>query len=657
MKPDVGFVACIEGGTLETQALRLFESIRLYTGRFKDSALYALSPRAGHPISMTARRQLEALEVHYIDTLLNTECPEYGSANRVAAAAHIEATHPHELLVILDSDTLFLREPQAFNLPPEVDVAVRPVDMKGISTTGPEDAFDAYWRQLCECCGVDYDALPWRESFLDRYRIKANYNGGLVVARGKLGIMRRWADFFFTSLRQGVRPHTHSQTFRAGAGWVEPAAGNLWGSNQAALALAIWGATRQVQELPPTYNYPLHMHAQVDPTLTQTVFPQLVHVHYHWLLAEDAQPDNPLFLPSGPLSTRQRNWLRPPAPKGQGIICVLGMHRSGTSLTARLINLLGVNLGTPDKLMRPDETNVAGFWEHTDIVKINEQILACLGGDWDNPPPFWPGWEGDSRLADLRYQAQAVLERFADVELWGWKDPRTCLTLPFWQTLINRPISYLICLRSPVAVAASLEQRNGFAFEKSVRLWATYTQAAIQHTAARPRHFIFYEDFFSDEQRALQSLAQFLGNPKLAEPAKTRVAIRRFINADLQHHPASAITTITDPQLGFPAKTLYTALHLAFSSSSQDQAATQAITTGVAQHVSNFQNDLDHLLSQADQLEKRAVEWEKRALEREAHIQLIYKSTSWQMTRPLRFLGDALRRLTRPSDNSPHDPS
>src|SRR5881227_86992 len=133
-KPDVGFIACIEGGVLEAQALLLFDSIRRYAGRFRDCSLYALSPRAGHAISTDARRRLDELGAVYVDTVLNTECPEYGSANRVAAAAHIEDTRPHEILVVLDSDTLFLREPSEFILPPEVDVAVRPVDLKGMST-------------------------------------------------------------------------------------------------------------------------------------------------------------------------------------------------------------------------------------------------------------------------------------------------------------------------------------------------------------------------------------------------------------------------------------------------------------------------------------------------------------------------------------------
>src|SRR5687767_11030605 len=88
--PDVGFVACIEGGVLEAQALLLFESIRLYGGRFAGCAAYAFSPRPGHAVSTEARRRLDELGVHYSDEVLNTQCTEYGSVNRIVAAAHVE---------------------------------------------------------------------------------------------------------------------------------------------------------------------------------------------------------------------------------------------------------------------------------------------------------------------------------------------------------------------------------------------------------------------------------------------------------------------------------------------------------------------------------------------------------------------------------------
>jgi hypothetical protein len=212
--------------------------------------------------------------------------------------------------VVLDSDTIFLREPAEFLLPPDIDVAVRPEDLKGMSTTGPSDPCDQYWQDLCRCCGVDYHQIPWKESFVDHERVKADYNGGLVVVRSELGILRRWADFFFRSIRKGLKPHTNKNPFRTGTGWIKPAAANLWGSNQAALSLAIWSSSRRVHELPPTYNYPLHLHDHIDAKLVYQVFPQLVHVHYHWLLAPDARPSNPLFRRRGPLSRAQKAWLR-----------------------------------------------------------------------------------------------------------------------------------------------------------------------------------------------------------------------------------------------------------------------------------------------------------------------------------------------------------
>lgn len=309
-KPDVGFVACIESGVLEKQACLLFESIRIYAGRFRDCSIYALSPRRGHAISEHARRRLDELGVHYIDEILNTACLEYGPANRVAAGAYIEETRRHEILAVLDSDTLFLREPDALLLPPDVDASARPVDLKGMCTSGPTDPFDTYWHDLCRCGGVEYGAIPWSESFVDQQRIKADYNTGLIVVRAELGILRQCASIFFESIRQGLRPwpHTETRRFRSGANWIEPHESTYWGSSQAAMALAIWNSTRRVRELEPTYNYPLHLHEQIDPAIRHEVFPRLVHVHYHWLLQDDFR-SNPLFFQPSPLLPTQRDWL------------------------------------------------------------------------------------------------------------------------------------------------------------------------------------------------------------------------------------------------------------------------------------------------------------------------------------------------------------
>ncbi|MEX0585828.1 MAG: hypothetical protein WD176_04250, partial [Pirellulales bacterium] len=75
------------------------------------------------------------------------------------------------------------------------------------------------------------------------------------------------------------------------------------------------------------------------------------------------------------------------------IICVLGMHRSGTSLVTRLLNLLGVDLGVSAALRPADRFNPTGYWEHQAFIDINDELLRRLGGSWRQIPRLLsPGW-------------------------------------------------------------------------------------------------------------------------------------------------------------------------------------------------------------------------------------------------------------------------
>lgn len=306
-KPSIAFVACTENGLLAAQAQLLFESLRRFGGRFKDSPCYALSPRAGHTLGPRATKALEALEVAYIDEVINTDCAPYGSANRVAAAGYVEARTDCELVVVLDSDTLILREPSHLVLSHDLDVAARPVDVKGMCTSGADDPNDRYWRALCAAAQVPYDAIPTLQTTVDRVTVKASYNAGLVVARRSAGIMQRWGELFFRSIRMGLSPRKKGLTLRSGMGMVAPEAGQLWGSNQAALSLAMWSTTRAVGLLPPTYNFPLHLDVPSD--LWDAVFDRLVHAHYHWLCEPNELQNNPLLVDPQVLSAEQRAWL------------------------------------------------------------------------------------------------------------------------------------------------------------------------------------------------------------------------------------------------------------------------------------------------------------------------------------------------------------
>lgn len=248
------------------------------------------------------------------------------------------------------------------------------------------------------------------------------------------------------------------------------------------------------------------------------------------------------------------------------ITCVLGTHRSGTSLATRIVNLLGVDLGPEDHMVRAAPDNPRGFWEHRGIVKLNEEILEQLGGSTARPPAFPPGWETASDLEHLRDRAQRIIqEEFAGKASWGWKDPRSCLTLPFWQRLLP-PMRYVICLRNPLDVERSLRRRDGLTAERGFYLWVTHTQMALQHTRGQPRILVLYERLVDDWRRELQRVAAFLGAAEHAERPEVQAAVRDFVDPNLRHHrtPRTATPENGDSEASIRARdrvhSIYTTL-------------------------------------------------------------------------------------------------
>jgi|SRR5579862_1171089 len=241
------------------------------------------------------------------------------------------------------------------------------------------------------------------------------------------------------------------------------------------------------------------------------------------------------------------------------IICTLGAHRSGTSLASRLLNLLGVYLGPDERVRTARDDNPEGFWEYRPIVDLNDEILDRFGGNWSAPPAFPDGWVRDRRLDDVRARAaQLIDEDFAARPVWGWKDPRTSVTLPFWQDVAG-PMRYVMCVRSPLAVAASLARRDEMTRDVAVRLWLTYMQAALAHTAGSPRLLVFYDDVLRDWPHELQRMASFAGCPDRSDDPLCREAVAGFVRREMCHHPGSTAEVAADTDLPFPAKALYLA--------------------------------------------------------------------------------------------------
>jgi len=161
--------------------------------------------------------------------------------------------------------------------------------------TTPNGSIRRLLARSLRCCGVDYAQF--------RDRIFADRRGqGLLhadkVVRGKLGIMQRWADFFFASVRQQLVPFPEDRRIRSGAGCARPRRRQTWGSDQQCLSLA----TGAVLDRSRSWNQPTITIGLANSNRTRargTGFFRFSACSYHFMLHEDSVSKNPLFDESG----------------------------------------------------------------------------------------------------------------------------------------------------------------------------------------------------------------------------------------------------------------------------------------------------------------------------------------------------------------------
>jgi len=231
-------------------------------------------------------------------------------------------------------------------------------------------------------------------------------------------------------------------------------------------------------------------------------------------------------------------------------IIIIGMHRSGTSMIARMLEESGLFLGK-----KKDIHHEAFFFIH-----YNNWLLNQSGGAWDHPAPInylFENKQARTKVVDyirylmetphvasflgwgkyLRYRTPLNLEI-----PWGWKDPRNTYTLPLWLDIFpNARVIHIY--RHGIDVASSLKvrqetflnskkilyspykviywlrpKRGGFtdslrcaSYKDAFSLWEEYIEQARVHVRDLKDQAIEikYEDFLLEPNKKLRSLANF----------------------------------------------------------------------------------------------------------------------------------------------------
>jgi Polysaccharide pyruvyl transferase/Sulfotransferase family len=217
-------------------------------------------------------------------------------------------------------------------------------------------------------------------------------------------------------------------------------------------------------------------------------------------------------------------------------IIILGMHRSGTSSIAGMFKQMGAAFGSEDLGFPLHPTNPKGFFERMDVVRLNDTVLGSAGANWIMTESF--PYDHDINVNVLPYyeQARTIIRDLNTEQDWFIKDPRMCLTLPFWRPLLQSPI-YIIVNRNPLSVARSLLRRGDCSISEGMALWERYTRNMLAYTRGHKRLLVQFESMMTNPEGEYRRLMDWIGQQSTHNlRALSAIDLQSWFQHDLVHH-------------------------------------------------------------------------------------------------------------------------
>lgn len=199
---------------------------------------------------------------------------------------------------------------------------------------------------------------------------------------------------------------------------------------------------------------------------------------------------------------------------------IIGMHRSGTSLLAKVLERSGIFMG----VMKDHNFEAMHF------LSLNQQSMWAAGYEWHHPgAPTKEYWKTMPAQVLYREHFKLIGRKAYWLNLlknpaWGFKDPRTTFTLKMWLSLY--PEAKVIHLyRNCDEVIASLQTRNkrtGEVYFEALEnsdfcrdLCLKYQKQARSYAAELGNNYleINYHDLITSDEKSLEKLSDFCAKP------------------------------------------------------------------------------------------------------------------------------------------------
>ncbi len=260
---QITFVCCVESGSLETQTVRMIESLRRWGGKFANAPIFAVTPRFGPPLAKKTHQIFDKFQVEYLWFQEKSKYSWNKFLNKPSAVVAVEKLATSESIGWLDSDLLIVDEPDQLTLNQGESFLACAPD-KNIGTTGPQDPYEPYWQEVCKCVGIDIEEFPWIKTEHEGARIRMYWNSGIFVYRRSTN----FADHYLQTFIQLCDSHLTAQN------------AGFFFNDQVALASSIVKIGIPWRALPYSHNFGLGNNALKDGYNKEQLKAAKI-IHYH----------------------------------------------------------------------------------------------------------------------------------------------------------------------------------------------------------------------------------------------------------------------------------------------------------------------------------------------------------------------------------------
>lgn len=238
----------------ETNAVLLAASIRDHAGSLAQVPIWFFMPKYGEQLTTATRNKLDSLNVRLVPLEFDKEVLRFPLAHYplIAAAAESLVKGTANLLIWLGTNTIVLQEPSAFVLSNDKSLGYRPVHHTNVGS--PYDTpLDPFWTLVYQWCSVPEDHIFPMKTHVEGAIIRPYFNAGCLITRPERELFKTWRNTFFAIYRE-----TSFQEFYQSD---ERYAIFLHQAVLSGIILRMF-TPDEIYELPVSYNYPLHLHAE-----------------------------------------------------------------------------------------------------------------------------------------------------------------------------------------------------------------------------------------------------------------------------------------------------------------------------------------------------------------------------------------------------------